>query len=560
MPQRLTVLIVEDNPADRMLLSTIVSRQGHRVLTANNGLEAVAIFEQERPKLVLLDALMPVMDGFEAARRIKALTGDELVPIIFLTSLSEGQALAQCLEAGGDDFLAKPYNRVLLEAKISAMDRLRQLHATVVAQRDLLARHREQLLLEQRRAKEIFDKVAHLGSLQSPGIRYLQSPYALFNGDLMLAAHDPSGNLQVMLGDFTGHGLPAAIGIMPVAELFYSMTSKGHGLSEILRAINSKLKQVLPVGVFCCAFAARINAQRGVLEVWNGGLPDGYLLRGNCAERVPLVSRNLPLGIVESEAFDARTELHGIGPGDQLLLLSDGVLECSNARGERFGEQRLLQVLNNCTDNATLFDRLQSTLWQFSGQPSDDVSLLMVALEQATRSDTVIWSDGGLAQRMDWSAQFVFRADSLRHFNPMPHLLGVLLEQAGLRTRAGALFTVLSELYSNALEHGVLGLDSTLKCDAQGFADYYRLRRQRLADLKEGFVCFDLQVRPQGEGGCLQIAVHDSGGYCGDEQSDSEVRRYHGRGLQLVRELSDACYWAQTPQRLCVEFHWGAQA
>lgn len=100
MPMRLSILIAEDSPVDRMLLSTIVGKQGHRVLTAADGQEAVALFQQERPQLVLMDALMPVMDGFEAARQIKRLAGDELVPIIFLTSLSENQALVSCLEAG----------------------------------------------------------------------------------------------------------------------------------------------------------------------------------------------------------------------------------------------------------------------------------------------------------------------------------------------------------------------------------------------------------------------------------------------------------------------------
>ncbi len=165
MAERLSILIAEDNAADRMLLSTIVSRQGHRVLTASNGLEAVALFEQERPQLVLMDALMPIMDGFEAARRIKQVAGEELVPIIFLTSLTEGEALVRCLEAGGDDFLAKPYNRVILEAKIKAMDRLRRLQDTVLQQRDLIAMHNEHLLTEQRVAKAVFDKVTHSGCL-----------------------------------------------------------------------------------------------------------------------------------------------------------------------------------------------------------------------------------------------------------------------------------------------------------------------------------------------------------------------------------------------------------
>ena len=227
MPGRLSILIAEDGATDRMLLAAIISRQGHRVTTAENGAEAVQLFERERPQLVLMDALMPVMDGFEAAQQIKRLAGNELVPIIFLTSLTEHEALVRCLEAGGDDFIAKPYNPIILEAKIQAMHRLRRLQATVLEQRDLIARRNHQLLDEQRAAKAIFDKVAHAGCLDASNIRYRQSPRALFNGDLLLAAQAPAERMFVLLGDFTGHGLPAAIGAMPLAETFYGMTAKG---------------------------------------------------------------------------------------------------------------------------------------------------------------------------------------------------------------------------------------------------------------------------------------------------------------------------------------------
>ncbi len=118
----LSILIAEDSAADLLLLSTIVRRQGHHVLTATNGEEAVEVFARARPHLVLMDAMMPVMDGFIAARWIKQLAGEALVPIIFLTSLSESADLAECLDAGGDDFLPKPYNALILAAKINAMD------------------------------------------------------------------------------------------------------------------------------------------------------------------------------------------------------------------------------------------------------------------------------------------------------------------------------------------------------------------------------------------------------------------------------------------------------
>ena len=119
MPNRLSILIAEDSAADRMLLSTIVSRQGHRVLTASNGLEAVGLFEQERPQLVLMDALMPVMDGFEAARRIRrAEQGGREVPIIAVSAHATHAMFEQCLDAGIDDCLAKPLTRQSLAAAL----------------------------------------------------------------------------------------------------------------------------------------------------------------------------------------------------------------------------------------------------------------------------------------------------------------------------------------------------------------------------------------------------------------------------------------------------------
>ncbi|HLA30169.1 MAG TPA: fused response regulator/phosphatase [Pseudomonas sp.] len=564
MSERLTILIAEDNAADRLLLSTIVSRQGHRVLTASDGQEALTLFEQERPQLVLMDALMPVMDGFEAARRIKQAAGEELVPIIFLTSLTEGEALVRCLEAGGDDFLAKPYNRVILEAKIKAMERLRRLQDTVLQQRDLIAKHNEHLLNEQRVAKAVFDKVTHSGCLDAPNIRYLQSPYAVFNGDLLLAAFKPSGGMHVLLGDFTGHGLPAAIGAMPLAEVFYGMTAKGYSLAEVLREINAKLKRILPVGVFCCATLLNVSFQRQVVEVWNGGLPDGYLLRSS-GERLPLKSRHLPLGVLEPAAFNDKCEVYPLELGDRVFLLSDGVLEACNKRGEVFGEERLLEVFRRNQLPSALFNEVQQALTRFSGEQQDDVSLLEVCLVESgsLARPPLAFADSGQSHPLDWSASFEFRGETLRHFNPLPFLLQLLLEVQGLRPQGGALFTVLAELYSNALEHGVLGLDSALKSDAEGFAEYYRQRSQRLALLSDGFVRFHLQLLPEGSGGRLVVRVEDSGpGYDGPRVLEQQLRsaRLSGRGLTLVRQLSERCSWGEGGPGVSVEFSWSSGA
>jgi CheY-like chemotaxis protein len=561
----LTILIAEDSAADRLLLSTIVRRQGHQVLTAANGAEAVEVFRRQQPSLVLMDAMMPVMDGFEAARQIKALAGETLVPIIFLTSLTESEALARCLEAGGDDFLAKPYNQVILAAKIKAMDRLRRLQATVLQQRDLIAKHHDYLLNEQRVAKAVFDKVAHAGCLSAPNIRYLQSPYALFNGDLLLAAYTPAGDMHVMLGDFTGHGLPAAVGAMPLAEVFYGMTAKGYGLAETLREMNAKLKRILPVDMFCCATLLCLSFQRRSVEVWNGGMPDGYLHRIATGEREPLAARHLPLGVLSPQAFDDRTEVHSMAVGDRVFVLSDGVIDTSDANDQLFGVERLQRVFAANREPDRLFEDIEQALRDFRGEARDDVSMVEVSLLELAQVNpsAPVYSDSGQSCPLDWSVSFEFRGATLRRFNPLPYLLQLLLEVHGLRGQSGALYSVLAELYSNALEHGVLGLDSSLKRDAAGFALYYQQRNERLDALQEGFVRVHLQVRPVNNGGCLLIRVEDSGkGFDVARVMERPLDgvRLSGRGVSLIRQLGHNASWSDEGRSACVEFFWEVQA
>ncbi|HCS45406.1 MAG TPA: fused response regulator/phosphatase [Pseudomonas sp.] len=563
--ESLTILIVEDSAADRMLLSSIVRRQGHEVLTAANGAEAVEAFRQQRPQLVLMDAMMPVMDGFEAARQIKALAGETLVPIIFLTSLTESEALARCLEAGGDDFLAKPYNQVILAAKIKAMDRLRRLQATVLQQRDQIARHHDHLLNEQRVAKAVFDKVAHSGCLNARNIRYLQSPYALFNGDLLLAAFTPAGDMHVLLGDFTGHGLPAAVGAMPLAEVFYGMTAKGYGLSETLREMNAKLKRILPVDMFCCATLLCLSFQRRSVEVWNGGMPDGYLHSVAKGERTPLKARHLPLGVLSPQTFDDRTEVFPMAIGDRVFLLSDGVIDTCDANEQLFGVERLQQVFAANRQPDELFAEIEQALRDFRGEARDDVSMVEVSLLEAAQVSppAMVYSDSGQSCPLDWSLSFEFRAATLKRFNPLPYLLQLLLEVHGLRAQSGALYSVLAELYSNALEHGVLGLDSSLKRDASGFTRYYQQRNTRLDELQDGFVRVHLQVTPKGEGGCLTVRVEDSGKGFDVERvlgRPADGVRLSGRGVSLIRQLSRNASWSDDGRSARVEFFWEALA
>lgn len=538
MSQSLKILIADDNDTDRMILRTIVRKEGHEPLLAANGAEAVRMFEKERPDLILLDVLMPVMDGHQAARNIRELAQDDLVPIIFLTSLQDAQSLAECLESGGDDFLSKPYNRVILKAKIKAFGRMRAMH-------EKLQEHNRQMIIEQQVAKTIFDNVAHSGCLDLPNIRYSLSPLSVFNGDTVLAERKPDGGIHLFLGDFTGHGLPAAIGAMPLAEIFYRMTAKGFSMDEVLREVNGRLRSILPVGVFCCGCFIDLDPYDKTATLWLGGLPDLILMRTD-GRFETVTSTNLPLGVLSPQQFKPSYAEVNMQYGDALFVWSDGIIEARNQDDEMFGESRLLSVFQTGGDVPDIFTTILSEVDDFVGEAGvdDDITLLsvsMVGIDEIGMPDYES-TQGSLVGPLDWDFNYCLRGSSLKGFNPLPIVLNVLTEVEGLRSRSGQIYTMLAELYSNALEHGVLKLSSALKSSSDGFSQYYSQREERLANLVEGSVNIEIKHTPLPTGGRLWLRITDSGeGF--DHKSflaNKLVKEgYSGRGIPLIREICE---------------------
>ncbi|MDL0430075.1 fused response regulator/phosphatase [Marinobacter sp. TBZ242] len=557
----LRILIADDSDSDRLILKTLLRRLGHEVEDAGNGEEAVEIFRRSGADIVLLDALMPVMDGMEAARHIKALAGERLVPLIFLTSLSDADALARCLEAGGDDFLTKPYNRIIIEAKINAFNRMRLMHRTLSHHRDLIRDRNRQLLEEQKVAKRVFDNVAHTGCLSAPNIRYHASPMSIFNGDVLFACPRPAGGMQILVGDFTGHGLPAAIGAMPVAEIFYGMTSKGFSGSDVLREINQKLGRIMPTGMFCCAAMIQADFHLNQLQIWNGGLPDGVLVRKD-GSLESIASRHLPLGVVNAARFDAGMEVFHTEPGDTLLMMTDGVMEAENRQGEMYGEERLKRSLADAGTAGSPFDVVMEGIHAFTGnqQEQDDVTLL--SLQMVEESELVGVSErlpqSALEGPAEWQCVYEIKDRSLEQFSPLPLLLHICMEVPGLRRKSGEIYTLLSELYTNALEHGVLGLSSDWKATPDGFGRYYAERERRLQSVSDHFIRFTLTHTMTDWGGQLTIVCEDSGAgfdYLDPSPANNESG-YSGRGLMLLRKLGRSLTFREYGTRAEIVYDW----
>lgn len=559
----LKILIADDTDTDRMILESIVKKEGHDIVSARDGLEAVEKFSEHQPDLILLDALMPNLDGFGAAKQIKELAGEALVPIIFLTSLSDTESLVKCLEAGGDDFLQKPYNRVILQAKIKAFNRMREMHSTMIVQRDQIAQNNAHLIQEQNVAKQVFDNIAHSGCLDASNVKHYLSPMAVFNGDVLVAALRPSGSMMVLMGDFTGHGLPAAIGAMPLASTFYGMCQKGFALTDILREINQKLKSILPVGVFCCATLLEFNFRQRTVTSWNGGLPDCYIYRHQTKTIERIQSGHLPLGVLSNVQFKVNCEHYELDIGDRCYMWSDGIHEARNVNGDMFGEERLIAEFTQGSKPEDIFENIINSVQNFIGEEEadDDLSLVEIAMvdpDEVNSASMPTFNTNGPGL-MEWSLDFEVKPSTIRFFDPLPLMLNIITEVPGLRSHSGSLYTILAELYSNAMEHGVLKLDSKLKQSPEGFAEYYALRTERLENLKEGYVRFHFTHQTRENGGRLIISIEDSGeGFPFKQNINNEHKTdgYCGRGIPLIRTMCESLDYVGNGNEVRVVYRW----
>lgn len=551
------VLVADDDPQLRLMVQRILEKHTYEVQAVADGEQAVAAFDEYQPDLVLLDVMMPRLDGYETAQALKAQAGEQFVPIIFLTALSDEADLVRCLEAGGDGVLTKPFSSAFLQAEVGAMERMRKLYMRQQWQSEILRTLNAQVQREHEVAEQIFSHAVSSRNIDIPGLRSLIQPAATFNGDLLLSAYHPAGGLHIMLGDFTGHGLGAAIGALPVSEVFHTMTGKGYNATAILDGINYKLHTLMPSGIFLAAFFISLSADLRSLEVWNGGLPPAFLLDSTTGKiKMRLVSRNLPLGIQPHLSNNRRIERAPVELGDYLLAYSDGLIEARDYSGEElWGEDRLVQTIETCERAAQVFDAVVAALNAFTqgATQTDDVSLVgmpcqpeLLAQAPAVPShpEPRGRAPGQVVAHMIWSVEL--HGQEIAQANPITALLTKIEDMPVLKPHFTTLQTVIRELYNNAVDHGILQLDSHLKASAEGFEQFYTEREQRLQRLDEGMLRLEIALTSEPQPDSVIIRVQDSGKGFNPDHSDQTLHpesRFFGRGIPLVKNLCNQVRW-----------------
>lgn len=568
-----TALVVDDSLGNRVLLESLLKQMGFEVWTAANGREGLELFDPERLAMVFLDVFMPEVDGYKTAREMRRISQETFVPIIFLTAANDEETLIECINAGGDDFLIKPYSPQIIGAKIMALERIRKLYEKVNEQRDELSILHARNQQEQEVAERIFTHAVQMSNIGLQAIPRIQRPAETFSGDILLTAVSDEGELWVLLGDFTGHGLSASIGALPVAEVFERAIHSGASILDALKEINSRLYEMLPTGMFMGCGLLVFSSDLHQVSVWNGGLPDMLVLDGQSGKlRKKLFSNHVPLGIMkdlDEESF----EFLLLNEGDQVVAFTDGVTEAASPTGEMFGDERLINAAELGGRGGSVFQNILDALDFFlmETELNDDLTLVTIpcsrSLVEEMHAHANVSAEPSVENDDSYerAIHFILTGKDLADTALAAELMQVVQNCRDDEADDDTLYVVFSELLNNAIDHGILRLDSSLKNGPEGFEQYFGLREQRLTEIdSEESIDVRITLSRGREATHVKVMVHDSGDGFDYENLDkvfnqaesTENALPYGRGLKLLYELCEELEFSEGGRKVTATYQW----
>jgi serine phosphatase RsbU (regulator of sigma subunit) len=380
-PARL--LVVDDVEMNRDLLARRLTQQGHEVEMAVNGREALEVLRSGRDfDLVLLDVMMPELDGYQVLEALRADAALRSLPVIMVSAVNEVESVVRCLEAGAEDYLPKPFNPVLLRARVgSTLERKRL--------RDVERLHAKSLERELEIGHNIQKSFLPRSLPLVPGWEITASlrPARQVGGDFYDAFPLSGGGIGLAVGDVCDKGVGAALFVALVRTLLRATSERlavahpGDWGRVVLEPVALTSEYVVrthgETNMFATLFFAVLDPDSGALVWLNAGHEPPYLRRASGAvERLEPTAG--AMGLMPDAAFEiARATL---SPGDVLLAFTDGVTEARDPEGRLFGSGRLDALVGDGAAAPDLVSRIAAAVDAHArgAEPADDVALLSV--------------------------------------------------------------------------------------------------------------------------------------------------------------------------------------
>lgn len=371
------VLIVDDVKANVDVLVNAL-RDDHKLSVALNGEAALRAVEKNAPDLILLDIVMPGMDGYEVCRRLRAVPDTKEIPIMFLSSLDEVENKTQGFEVGGNDYLTKPFEVLEVKARVRSLLKAKAYSDAI----------KEKMAAELQIAKEIQHGILPANvteTIQGTGLdvaAVLESAREV-GGDLYEVLRLDDRRVLVAVGDVSGKGIPAALFMAVTSTLLRSMARQYSRPEDMMRQVNDALVAQNPRGMFVTLLCMIVDTATGAVTCVNAGHPPPVLVRAGAPACLVLGSTAMVCGVIEG--IDIASDSITLEPGDALVLYTDGVIEAFDANGAMFNEDGLLKCLPPAAGQSAELaaSAVVDAVKRHAGQSPQSDDLTVVAVRRA---------------------------------------------------------------------------------------------------------------------------------------------------------------------------------
>jgi phosphoserine phosphatase RsbU/P len=382
------ILIVDDQEINIEFMSIILGDAGfYNIRSATDGLAALQLLEEERPDILILDVLMPIMSGIDLCRQLRCMPEYSELPILVQTGLDTVHDRIEIIRAGASCILPKPLNGPeLVQHVVQHVDRKRLIY-------DMRRTH-ERLTKELGAAQDM-----QLGLLPTrQQLRKVSEPLGLEVASTFITSSELGGDIwgvfpvgadrvAFFIVDFAGHGVMAALNTFRLHTMIEELYEPPDDPGALLSLLGARLKPLLPIGQFATMTCVYIDTRAETITWSSAGSPSPVLVDPRGEVR-PLDSAGLPLGILASPEY--KNQIAPFPPGAQLLLYSDALVETVMISGSRLEEHGLLQIVKRTVADWSAQVSLDNMIEEFRdlhfGQIQDDLTCIVIRNAKGVRS------------------------------------------------------------------------------------------------------------------------------------------------------------------------------
>jgi serine phosphatase RsbU (regulator of sigma subunit) len=368
------VLLVDDNATNLQVLMGTLEGRGYHLLIAKNGESALKIVHKATPDLILLDIMMPEMDGYEVCRRLKSDPTTKEIPVIFLSALGDTKDKVQGLNLGAVDYITKPFQPDEVIARVNTHLTIYRLKREVQNKHDELE-HELQVVAEEQR-NLLPHQLPQIEGLKLAA-HYETSRYA--GGDYYDIIQLPDNKWGFMMADAAGHSTRAAVLVAMTCAILRSLPEPPLEPHNVLKIINKHLCK-LSDNNFITAIYTVYDAKSHTLSIARAGHPPPILYRPQNGKAIELPCNGVfPMAIDDYE--DVPLTNTTLQAGDRLLLYTDGITERFNPQGECYEVKRLCEKFAEECDHDVRkrIKMIMEDVNRFAdGLPADDDQAILV--------------------------------------------------------------------------------------------------------------------------------------------------------------------------------------